>query len=220
LQLLEVIALGALIGLIVTLFIFYLLDIMAYALVLIIVILSRERALKELPELLKTFPKFTEKPVSRSDTSKYEVNQQNYIHDMRSRRVDRENRHKVVCDLDGKGYYKDDTNNSRLYTPKQPVATKLNKILNVVHSIILFYRRFYGCSTKVEKNLLADFLIPVTPMVSYYHQTCHECYPCISASAKNLSFVGHHPVKRSPESRQGLTSLKGALVFYTTFSCY
>jgi hypothetical protein len=151
-QLLGRIALGTLIGLIVTPFMFYLLDIMAYALALIIAILFRKRALKELPELLKTFPKFTQKPVSRSDTSKYEINQQNYIHDTRGCRVDRKNRHKVVCDLDGKGYYEDNTNDSRLYLPQQPVTTKLEKMLNVFHSVILFYRSYYGHSTKVEKN--------------------------------------------------------------------
>ena len=130
----------------------------AYVLVLIIVMFVRGKALEELPELLKTFPEFTEEPVSCSDTSKYEINQENYIHDTRSCRVDRENRHKVVCELDGKGYYKENSNNSGLYSPKQPITTELEKILNVLHRVIVFYRSLYGDSRKVEKNRVERLL--------------------------------------------------------------
>ena len=129
LQLLGLIALGALVSLIILPFVFRLLNIIAYALTL---------------KLLKTFPNLTKKPVRCSDSTKYEIGEPSYIHSIRSVGISKKNgQPKPINDFDDRGYYEDRPNNSRLYLTQQPITTRVNKILNGFHRIIVFYKRFW-----------------------------------------------------------------------------
>jgi hypothetical protein len=153
LKLLGIGAIGALASLIVSPFILYLIDIMVYALAAIIAILIKKRGANGLSELLQTFPKFTNEPVYGKDNRKPEIYPPNYIHSTRGVLVGKNNRHpKPIRDLEGKDYPKGSPNPNISDVPKQPVAAKVDKMLNVVHSVLLFYKSYYGQSTKVEKN--------------------------------------------------------------------
>ena len=118
----------------------------------ILVRLMRQKSLKAFPKVFKKFLWFTTSIVCQSDKSNYEIYPPNLIHSIR---VDRENRRysPPVRNLKAQGYWEDNPNNLRLHMPKQPITTRVNKVLSGFHSVVLFHRRFYGCSTKVEKNL-------------------------------------------------------------------
>jgi hypothetical protein len=144
LQILEIIALGILISLIVLPFVFRLLDAIAYILTLIIALLIKKKTLKESLKLLETFPNLTDKPIYRSDGSKDKVYQPNYVHSVRSIGINKKvGQPKPINNFETRDYHEDSTNNSGLYLPKQPITTNNNKILNRFHNVIVFYKRFW-----------------------------------------------------------------------------
>jgi len=150
-------SLGAMIGIIVTPFILYLMEVFAYALALTIVILLRRRRLKELPKLLKAFPKFTQKPVDASQTSKAGIYYPNPTHNSRQSIVDRDiigvRRKQIAYTSDDGDYHPSDNNACDVV--KQPTIKKASDTTpNIFHRVILFYKSYYGHSTKVEKNQL------------------------------------------------------------------
>jgi len=57
-----------------------------------------------------------------------------------------------VCDLKRQHYPEGRTNKYRLGTPNQQVANRLKKPRNALHSVLLFYRSYYGRSTTVEEK--------------------------------------------------------------------
>jgi len=159
LQLLGLIALGALIGLTITPFILYLSQIVAYVFALIAVLLratltsklTPKKAFNTFPKLLKEFPKYTDKPIYEGNNSKATIKYPNPIKDIRQFMVDRS-----IVSVNGEsiahtcGHADYRPNNQNIYdTPKQPIIKKiLNTTLNLFHSVILFYKEFYGHSTK------------------------------------------------------------------------
>jgi len=150
LQLLGLIALG----LLVTPFLFCLMGITVSVIVLIVNILirlMRQQSLKGFPKVFKKFLWFSDSIMHHSENSEYKIYPPNYTHSIR---VSSENGRYIqpVSNLEGKSYYEDDVNKYHLDMPDEPVATKLEQMLNIFHKTILFYRSYYGHSTKVEKN--------------------------------------------------------------------
>ena len=149
--------LGAIIGIIATPFMLYLMELFAYALALIIVILLRRRKLKELPKLLKSFPKFTQEPVDASQASKASIHYPNPIHNSRESVINRDiigvRRKQTAHTSDEADHHPSD--NNVFDTVKQPTIKKVSDTTpNIFHRVILFYKSYYGYSTKVEKNQL------------------------------------------------------------------
>jgi hypothetical protein len=158
-SLVGMIAIGALVGLIITPFILYLSTVVAYALALgitlIRVILTSKQFLNVFPKLLKEFPKYTNKPVYESNNSKAAIDYPNPSKDDKNPMIDRGI---ITATCEQIGYTSRHTsycpsNQNVPNMPKQPSIKKVSNIIqNVFHRIILFYKSYYGHSTKVEKN--------------------------------------------------------------------
>jgi hypothetical protein len=150
LQLLGIIALSFL----VTPFIFYLIG-MATSLIILAVNLAirlaRQKSLKGFPDVFEKFLRSANSVVYDSEQRKQEVYPPHYTHSVG---VTREDRGYIphVPKLKAQCYWKRNADNRHLHTPNQPIATKPEKVLNVFHRVILFYKSYYGHSTKVEKN--------------------------------------------------------------------
>jgi hypothetical protein len=96
---------------------------------------------------------FTIHPVYNSNNSKREVYPPNHIHDIRGDSVNSEKMYgNPIPDLDDKYRYESRYNRPETSMLEQPNATTIDKLLKIFHRIILFYRSYYGHSTKVEKN--------------------------------------------------------------------
>jgi hypothetical protein len=156
LQLLGLVALGVLVGYIVTPLILHLAQMIAYILAVIVVLLQAvltsqlppKKVFKSFPKLFSELPNYTWKPIYKGDGSETRIRYRNDI----------PNSGKIVIigvsenafqNPDGKDYCP--TQQDTIDTPKQPTVKKVS---DVVHDVILFYRSFYGHSTKVEKNLI------------------------------------------------------------------
>ena len=109
--------------------------------------LTRQESFKNFPKVFKKFLWPTTGIIYQSDKTNSGVYPPDLAHSVR---VDRKNGGytQAVCNLEAQDYRKRSTNNSRLYLSKQPIT-------NSFHNVILFYRNFYGPSTKVEKNPFA-----------------------------------------------------------------
>ena len=134
---------------------FYLIGMVVAVIVLTInlsVRLTRQKSFNSFPKIFKKFLRSSHSIVYHSKKSEQEVYPPHYTHSIG---VTRKNRGYIpyVPNLKAKHYRESDPNNRHLDTPNQPVATKLEKVCNVSHRIILFYKSYYGNSTKVEKNL-------------------------------------------------------------------
>jgi hypothetical protein len=150
LQFLGLTALGLLIGILVTPFVLYAARIIAYALASNIVLIRATLRSKPVREV---FPKVTEEPVPTADGSKPKIYPPNYIHSTRGCRVSREDIYmKPIPNLDDKYRYENRYNQLHTDILKQPITKRLNTISTVLHGVLLFYKNFYGHSTKVEKN--------------------------------------------------------------------
>jgi hypothetical protein len=96
---------------------------------------------------------FTIRPVYYSDNSKREVYPPNHIHSIGGDSVDGKKMYgNPITNLNDK--YRNEGRYNRTETSmfKQPKTTSPNKLFEVFHKVILFYRSYYGHSTKVEKN--------------------------------------------------------------------
>ena len=95
----------------------------------------------------------TIRPVYHSDDSKREVYPPNHVHDIRSDGIDSEKMYgNPIPDLGDKYRYEGRYNRPETSMFKQPNTTSPNKLSEGFHRLILFYRSYYGHSTKVEKN--------------------------------------------------------------------
>jgi hypothetical protein len=109
--------------------------------------------------LLERVVTFTVYPIRHSDNSEREVYPPNHIHDIRSDCVDSEKMYgNPITNLSDKYCYESRDNRPQMSMLKQPNTTTVDKLLKIIHRVILFYRSYYGHSTKVEKNLLADHI--------------------------------------------------------------
>jgi len=97
----------------------------------------------------------TIRPVYYSDNSKREVYPPNHIHKGGGGSIDGKKMYwNPIPDLGDKYRYEGRYNRTETSMFKQPNTTLPNKLSKAFHRIILFYRSYYGHSTKVEKNLL------------------------------------------------------------------
>jgi hypothetical protein len=164
LQIFGLFAIGALIALMVTPLIFRTAEIVIYVLALIVVLL-RAMITSQLPpkkvfeafhKLLNGFPKYMNSPIHKSDSTKDNVCFPNAIDNAYGTIVSQ-----VITPqkpTNGSSYA--DNHNGYGFV-KQPTIKKLfNSTCNICHRIILFYRSYYGHSTKVEKNLCTRRLVP------------------------------------------------------------
>ena len=141
-------------GFLITPFMFYLIGTIVAVIVLTInlsVRLTRQKSFNSFPKIFKKFLWSPHSIVYHSKESEQEVYPPYYTHSIG---VIGKNRGYIphVPNLKAKHYWKGSPDNRHLDTPNQAVATKLEKVRNVSHRIILFYRSYYGHSTKVEKN--------------------------------------------------------------------
>lgn len=156
LQLLGVFAIGALIALIVTPLILRIAGIVIYALALIVVLLRAmltsqlppKKVFKAFHKLLKDFPKYMNSPIYKSDGTKDNVCFPNAIDNAHHAGVSQTITSQKPPD--SKSYAR---NENSLDMVNQPfIPHTLKKLRKTFHTIILFYRSYYGHSTKVEKN--------------------------------------------------------------------
>jgi hypothetical protein len=92
-------------------------------------------------------------PIHHSNNSKRKVYPPNHIHKVGSDSIDGKKVYRnPIPDLDDKYCYERRYNRTESSMLKQPNATLPNKLSEAFHRIILFYRSYYGHSTKVEKN--------------------------------------------------------------------
>jgi len=113
--------------------------------------LTRQKSLNSFPKIFEKFLWSANGIVYHSEKSKPEVYPPDYPHSIG---VTGENRGYMprIADLKAKHYWEGNPDNCHLNMPNQAVATKLEKVRNVSHTIILSYKSFYGHSTKVEQN--------------------------------------------------------------------
>ena len=169
LQLLGIIVLGIFMGLVVTPLIFYLTKIVAFLLALTVVLiratLTSKKAFKVFPKFLKELPKYTREPIYESNNGKACIHYPYPIHDSRKRMEHRGiigiDRFQVayIANARSKADYRP-SNKNTFDMVNQPTIKKVSNIIpNIFHKIILFYRRFYRCSTTVEQNLEAHMVV-------------------------------------------------------------
>jgi len=123
---------------------------------------------------------FTIRPVYYSDNSKRKVYPPNHIHNIGCDSVDGKKMYRnPITDLGDKYRYEGRYNRTETSMFKQPNTTSPNKLSEVFHRIILFYRSYYGHSTKVEKNLqigsVYSWLIIQTVIDRRVENVCINC---------------------------------------------
>jgi hypothetical protein len=179
-KLLAIGALGALAVLMLMPFILYLLELTIFALaviaasiLLIVTVVSvfvialpvskvSKKASKELPSLMQSFkkvlerftklakciPNFANTPNYRSHSGNCQVCPPNYVSGNRKAMIEGDiSQHCDICNLENKNPKEDGSN-----TTYKMVGKKTDKMLDVFHSAILFYKSYYEHSTKMEKN--------------------------------------------------------------------
>jgi len=163
-QLVGMLTIGALIGLITAPFIFYLMEIIDYALASIVdVRLLKKHTKEELRGFprLKELPALMNKPIYHSNAKKAGVRYPKPKKDVRNLIVDR-NIVSTSCEKTANTPRHADycpTNENVFDMPQQQIIAKASNLTpNVIHRVLSFYRRFYASSTKVEKNLLTDYM--------------------------------------------------------------
>ena len=154
LTLVGIIAVATIVGYLVTPLILYLARIVAYVLAVIVVLLraaltkrlTPKDVLNVFPQLFSEFPNYTHKPICEGDSSETRIRYRNDI----------PNSGKIVIvgvsengfqNPDGKDYCPAQQNTTDMI--KQPT---IKKVSNIIHNVTLFYKSYYGHSTKVEKN--------------------------------------------------------------------
>jgi hypothetical protein len=156
LQLLGLFAIGVLIALVVTPLILCATEIVMYTLALLVVLL-RAMLASQLPpkkvfetfrKLMKDFPKYVNRPIYKSNSTNDNVRFPDAIDNTYGSSISQ-----IITPqkpTDSKGYACDQ---NKLDMVKQPfIPDTLKKCRKLFHTIILFYKSYYGHSTKVEKN--------------------------------------------------------------------
>jgi len=116
----------------------------------VLISLAATPVIVSLLERVVAFPIY---PIRHSDNSKRKIYPPNYIHKSRSGSVNSKEMYRNPIpnlgdkDCDESRYNCPDTN-----MLEQPNATLVDKLLKIVHRVIVFYRSYYRHSTKVEKN--------------------------------------------------------------------
>jgi len=151
---------GAVIGIIATPFILQLTAILAYAVASIIaVILGRrtwEESLKGFPPLINPMNTIVHQSNNKQDNIRYPKR----IHDVRNNSngmVNGSIMHQSQTTTQQTATNRQTANDNALDAVNQPtIKNILNTFRNVIHRLMLFYRSYYGHSTKVEKNLVTQ----------------------------------------------------------------
>jgi hypothetical protein len=158
--------LGALVGILTTPFVLYMLQALAYMLALMVVLLRAtlashltvKEALNVFPQFVKEFPKYADEPVSDGKNGKPSIEYPNPSKHLRQS-IQNGRRVNISKQADAyKGWQASNPPNNQGIRdmPKQPIIKEtLNAVCNLFHSVLLFYKSYYGHSTKVEKNPLA-----------------------------------------------------------------
>ena len=154
LQLLGIVALSFL----VTPFILYSIGMVTALLVLVAMILlrlTRNQSLKTFPKVFKRFVWMKHDIEKEHSTGNYEIHPPDSTHNIG---VCRKKRWQLqpVPNLERCDCCEEPFDDLRLYGRKYPIinllSNKLNSVLKGFHRLVLFYRSYYGYSTKVEKN--------------------------------------------------------------------
>ena len=147
-------ALGAFIGILAIPFILYLLQVIAYILALVMVLLwatltlriTAKKALQLFPQFLKKSQQYTDKPIYDGKNGKASINYPNPVKRIRQLMIDGSIvgvKRQSEAQQGGKTDYRPD-NQGVFDTPKQPIVKPiLNTICNFFHSLLLFHRSYY-----------------------------------------------------------------------------
>jgi hypothetical protein len=153
-----IVAIATAAGYLVTPLLFYLTQAILYLLALTVVLLratltfrlTPKDVLNVFPQLLCKFRKYANSPIyesrNREDGSQYPKPVYESSPPIVARRIYRA---KIGTESHRTNYYPAKKNACDML--KQPAVEKISK---AVHSVLLFYKSFYGHSTKVEKNRL------------------------------------------------------------------
>ena len=171
LQLLGILALSFLL----TPFVLSLIAIIFAVFVLTATILARltiQHSLKAFPKVFRRFARMKHDIDKEHRTGNHEIPSPNHLHSMRVR-IEKGRYLQPICNLKSRDSCEDQSDELRLYRPKQPLiyllSDKFNGVLKGIHRLPLFYKSYYGHSTKVEKN-----------------PTGSSAIPCISARATHI----------------------------------
>ena len=117
--------------------------------------LTVQQSLKAFPKVFKRFARMKHDIDKEHRTGNYEIPSPNHLHSMRVG-IKKVRYLQPVHNLHSRNYCEQPLDDLRLYVAKYPtiyfLSNKVNSVLKVVHKVILFYRSYYGLSTKVEKN--------------------------------------------------------------------
>jgi len=161
-----IVAAGVVVGYLVTPLIFYLMEVTAYAIALLVNVLIMKRYTRQ---QLRRFPKLQELPelVSRphpsypSDSRKQCIEYPQPTHNNRPRVVGRDNIPVVNRERKANTSNESDDSPANNDAPNMVKCPAIEKVSKGIHNLLSFYRRFYGQSTRVEKN-------PVFPPLDYH----------------------------------------------------
>jgi len=157
-----IVAVGVVVGYLAAPLILYLIEILAYGLALLRgVPLERHtrQQLRGFPKL-NELPKLVNQPNYHSDSRKHGIQYPHTIHKNRPYVVGGDN----IAVINGEP--KANTSNKSDYGPANNDSLNMvncqivEKFSKAIHNLLSFYSRFYGHSTKVEKNLHTKTLVP------------------------------------------------------------
>lgn len=131
-----ILTVGAILAFLVTPFLTYLLEIIAYGMAYIVGKLVLRKSLKK-------YPKLTNKPVYDCDDGNNQINLPNQVNQLRDFVVDKQEIGNItnIHELSETSYSKTPQSSSNMSI--QPIATKLNKVFNIFHVVWSFYQGYY-----------------------------------------------------------------------------
>jgi hypothetical protein len=117
--------------------------------------LTIQQSLKAFPKIFKRFARMKHDIDKEHRTGNYEIPSPNHLHSMRVG-IEKGRYLQPICNLESRDSCEEQSDELRLYRSKQPViyllSNKFNGVFKSIHNLLLFYRSYYGHSTKVEKN--------------------------------------------------------------------
>jgi len=103
--------------------------------------------------LLERVVAFPIHPIRHSDNSERKIYPPNHVHNIGGDSIDSKKMYRnPIPDLGDKYRYEGRYDHTETSVFKQSNTTPPNKLSEILHRILLFYKSYYGQSTKAEKN--------------------------------------------------------------------
>jgi hypothetical protein len=151
-----IVAIGVVVGYVVTPLIFYLMEVIAYVTALLVSIQIRRRYTRQQLRFPKwnDLPELIARPLSGHcrNNKNQRVKYPQPIHDSRQRAISGDNITEVNREYTAKNSNEGEYCPTENDPPNMVGRQIIEKVSKPVHNLLSFYRRFYGHSTKVEKN--------------------------------------------------------------------